>query len=519
MEEKTTSDDLMKFLQLMNDKMESTIKGVEKNINDKLEIRLNSLDTGMSDLRKEVKSNDKKAVDMNNVLLNRMERIEQDMRRSQMRRMNSDTLGRTSKLQQLSSQSVGKDDTIDQPEAQGLVRENSWANEVEEEHNKKVEEEKNKEVKRREEDMMERDKNQWIEKRRVPDDWTAGLRATVRQPVKSVDNPVKCVERTSKVEAKVRKAVRHWFGEDSDSSEDDVADDDHDAEDWNCVDRQKKNEMKKKRMNMKRNKKKEEVLEKVNHMVGIGPIDSEIIDYHIEKNHGDFEKAKLAAIREHLARFYKFNSSELDAVKIVETKYNKKMDGEGILYFATEDKQDIVDLYIRKSECKRDKVSLRNFVPPQIFKRFTAINKLCKQKREENSQLKTQIRFGKSDLIVLTKLRGSEDSFKAVNLEDFIGEADIPNYDHDIKWKSHKDRAPRRRVTSSRSSSPVPPATLNSRDELPTRAIRQLSINSDDGTVTKKRKGPESMDSCHSNDLAEAMKSNGEKKMDADETL
>ena len=202
----------------------------------------------------------------------------------------------------------------------------------------------------------------------------------------------------------------------------------------------------------------------------------------------------------------------------------KKVDGEGILYFATEDKQDIVDLYIRKSECKRDDVSLRNFVPPQIFRRFTAINKICKQKHEENSLLKTQIRFGKLDLEVLTKQRGSEDSFKVTNLKDFIGDRDIPEYDHDVKWKHHRDRAPRRRVTSSRSSSPVsrpvPPATTNSMDELPSRVIRQLSINSDDGTISKKRKGHDSMDSCHSNDLKAAMKVSGENnKMNADETL
>ena len=524
-EQTTTSDDLMRFLQRMNDKMELTIKTSEKNINDKLELRLNSLDEGINEIRKDVKINDKKVEDINSALMARIEKIEENMRRSSYRKMSSDTLGKPKESEENISAN-------DQSEAPGLVRNDSWANEVEAEYNKKIHDKKEHEARRLEDDRRERDKNQWMESRRTPDDWTAGLKATVRHPAKHVDKlvekpaiHVKRVEKLSEMDRKTKTAVRHWFCEDSDSSDDDTANEEDTNEDWNLVDRQKKNDIKKKRLTAKRNKKKEEILEKVNHMAGIGPIDRDTMEYHIDKNQGDFERAKIAVIREHLSRYYKYNNAELEAVTIVETKYNKKMGSEGTLYFATKDKQDIVDLFIRKSECKRDDVSLRNFVPPQIYKRFSALNKLCKLKREEYSNLKTQIRFGKSDLEILTKIRGSEDPFKIVNLKDFIGDKDIPEYEHDVKWKPHRDRAPRRRVSSSRSSSPVskpaPPATRSALDELPSRVIRQLSINSDDGNNHKKRKGAESMDSCHSKDLETAITSNEDNNMEheADVTL
>ena len=499
----------------MNDKMEVTIKNVEKNINDKLEIRLNSIDAGINDLKKDVVQNDKKVDDFNKALKIRMDKIEEDLRRSKHRRMSSDTLGSLNK-QKLTEET---DSSEDKATEHVMVRENSWANEVEQEYKKKEEDDKKKEIKRREEERRTRDKQQWIDQRRIPNDWTAGLRAEVRPHDRCVEKTVKGVETISRIDGKVKKAVRHWFGDDSDSEEDSAKEDD-DHDEWNVVDRQKKNEIKKRRLNAKKMKKKEEVLEKVNHMVGISPIENEIIEYHMEKKHGDYEMAKIAAIKEHLSRFYKYNTSELDAVKIVETKFNKKVDGDNILYFATEDKQDIVDLYVRKAECKRDDVSLRNFIPPQIFNRFTAINKICKMKREENNKLKTQIRFGKSDLEILTKLRGSEESFKVINLNDFIGDADIPEFDFDVKWKCHRDRAPRRRVSSSRSTSPAPPVTRNSMEELPSRVIRQLSINSDDGVDSKRRKGQESMDSCHINDLKEAMiVSENDVEKIADETL
>ena len=49
---------------------------------------------------------------------------------------------------------------------------------------------------------------------------------------------------------------------------------------------------------------------------------------------------------------------------------------------------------------------------------------------------------------MLTKIKGGEDPFKTVNLKDFIGDNDMPEYEHDVKWTSHRNRAPRRRVTS-----------------------------------------------------------------------
>ena len=170
-------------------------------------------------------------------------------------------------------------------------------------------------------------------------------------------------------------------------------------------------------------------------------------------------------------------------------------------------------------------VFLRNFVPPQLFKRFTALNKLCRDKRAENPRLKTQVRFGKVDLEILTKLKGEEEQFKTVNLKDFIGENQIPDYEHEIKWQNHKDRAPRRRVTSSRSSSPVDnernsglPLARNKATQSPSKNLRQLSINSEEGAPRKKIRDQDSMDSCYSRDLDSALpKEAVENKMD--ETL
>ena len=83
----------------------------------------------------------------------------------------------------------------------------------------------------------------------------------------------------------------------------------------------------------------------------------------------------------------------------------------------------------------------------------------------------------------------------------------IPEYDDEIEWRAHKDRAPRRRVISSRPNSP---ASQDNSIERPAvrnvgKQIRQMSISSDDEMPTKKRKDDGSMDSCERNDLIQAM--------------
>ena len=161
---------------------------------------------------------------------------------------------------------------------------------------------------------------------------------------------------------------------------------------------------------------------------------------------------KLNIVREHLMRYYKYNEEEIEELTIEETKITIK--GYIYIYIAVAHINDIRDIYRRKYEIKRDNLFLRNYVPPQFFTRFIRLGEICQQKRQEDSRLKTQIRFGKNDLEILTKEKGSDKPFNVVNLKDFIGDLEVPEFDWRMKWKSHVDRKPRRTVTDSSSPSP-----------------------------------------------------------------
>ena len=50
------------------------------------------------------------------------------------------------------------------------------------------------------------------------------------------------------------------------------------------------------------------------------------------------------------------------------------------------------------------------------------------------------------DIKVLTKLKGEKESFKVVNLDNFLGNNKIPMFDASIKWNQNTDRPVRRRL-------------------------------------------------------------------------
>ena len=134
--------------------------------------------------------------------------------------------------------------------------------------------------------------------------------------------------------------------------------------------------------------------------------------------------------------------------------------------------------------------------------------------------------FGNKDLEVWTKEKGTDEPFAQISLREFLGNDSIPDYEDDIKWRKVKDRAPRRRVSSSRSTSPEGrhspgPATGQQSGGKPAGHgkkvneiginLRQLSVNSDDELPNKRRRGESaSMDSCKSKDLEAALKQNEE---------
>ena len=227
-----------------------------------------------------------------------------------------------------------------------------------------------------------------------------------------------------------------------DSSEEE---EDSEMEEWRRVERRKRNQLKKKRSKDRKKRKQEEIANRAQRMVGLGPITDDEISKHMAETK-NYEVAKVWAIKEHLANNYLYNQEELDKLKIEETKRSNK--GDDILYLAARSTSDIRDIYARKAECRADNTTVKNFIPPQFYDRFMSLNKLCAGRRQEDPKLKTRIRFGDKDLKILTKEIGINDPFKLVNLREFAAGVNIPDFNSSDRWKWQEDRPPRRRVKS-----------------------------------------------------------------------
>ena len=101
----------------------------------------------------------------------------------------------------------------------------------------------------------------------------------------------------------------------------------------------------------------------------------------------------------------------------------------------------------RIADCQNPAIRTREFIPPQFFNRYNVISKFAKDLRDENKDLKTQIRFGNSDIILLTKTKGTDDPFTIMELMEIEKVITIPDIEYNLQWNRKNDRPPFRNVS------------------------------------------------------------------------
>ena len=245
-----------------------------------------------------------------------------------------------------------------------------------------------------------------------------------------------------KTKTKVRKPLKitTWFGEETTSEESES----EDTESWNEVDRKRKNQEKRRLLKRRKKEKEERVATKAAGMAGIGPIDINDATKHMNAGM-NFEDAKVAALKDFLRENLGYDETELEELSIVETRFATK--GEKILYVAMSKQDHVKELHVRRAESRNDSIRVRNYIPPNFFDRFMALNRICTERRAEDPWLKTQLRFGRADVEIFTKRKGGEAGYRLANLNDFIGQQQLPPFDHNIRWKKFIDHPPRITVT------------------------------------------------------------------------
>ena len=178
--------------------------------------------------------------------------------------------------------------------------------------------------------------------------------------------------------------------------------------------------------------------------LGIGPIKNQSFDYFY-KITGDYLEAQKMAAVEFLQEYLKFDSEDLSDCNITDTKVSKK--GDNILFFVFDSLEIVRNIRRRIADCQNESIKTREYVPPQFFNRHNAVSKYAAELREKDRTLKTQVRWSSNYLILMTKMRGTEDPFVPISMTELAAEIDLPRIEYNIVWKQKPDRPAWRNVS------------------------------------------------------------------------
>ena len=147
----------------------------------------------------------------------------------------------------------------------------------------------------------------------------------------------------------------------------------------------------------------------------------------LEEKTGDAAEAKELAIKEFLSFHLDYNTEELNEMVIKDTKAAANED---VLYFALENQEQIREIYYRKAACVNDDLLIREYIPPQYYKCWMAIQQKATERRAHDKTLKTQLRWGERDIEIYTKTKGSQEPFRRNDLKEFMGMDPLPAFGH-----------------------------------------------------------------------------------------
>ena len=263
----------------------------------------------------------------------------------------------------------------------------------------------------------------------------------------------------------------------------------HSSDDWSwdesddqrdrTADRERKNKEKKREMYLKRKEKKKKTARKAKHMLSIGPIKKESVDYFFNVT-ADYELAKEMAVKEWLTNYLQLGEDDLKDFEVAETMLSANRE-DNIIYVTFLDYESIRELHRRVAQIQNDKIQTRNYVPPQFWEQYNFLSKFCASKRAEEPPMKTLMRFSDVDIEILMKPRGSPEPYVVVPLEEIEKIAPILKYDHSVTWKKCIDRPPRQPVSNVRT---VCPPSIRGVDMQ--RQLSSSSSNLSSGNPTKK---------------------------------
>ena len=220
--------------------------------------------------------------------------------------------------------------------------------------------------------------------------------------------------------------------------------DSNDTEWDGTTDRVAKNKEKREKEIEKKRKKVEKAAYIGKCTIGVGPILKELINY-FHKITGDYSLAKKMAAGEFLQGYLKFDENDMNDMDITDTKISGK--GDNIMYIVLDCPEKVINIRKRVADCRNENIKMQDYIPPQFFLRYSALSKYSHELRSSNPDIKMQIRFSDDNIVLYTKLKGTQEPFLPENMPELIERIKLPAIDPNADWKRREELPPWRRTS------------------------------------------------------------------------
>ena len=215
--------------------------------------------------------------------------------------------------------------------------------------------------------------------------------------------------------------------------------------DWDGTsDKGERNKVKKLKEKEKKEKKLEKAIKIGKCTIGVGPVKEQSYEY-FNNITADYNEAKKMAAAEYLTEYLRFNHQDMSDIDIMDTKVSGKKDD--ILYIVLDSPTKVRDIRRRIADCQNPDIKTRDYIPPIFFERYTTLSRYARDLRQNDKNLKTQIRFLDRDIGLFVKTKGTEDPFTQINKEDIEKECRLPPIDYSVKWTMRDEKHPWRRTS------------------------------------------------------------------------
>ena len=151
------------------------------------------------------------------------------------------------------------------------------------------------------------------------------------------------------------------------------------------------------------------------------------------------------AATEFLMEYLRFDQRDLSDTDITDTKMSGKKDD--ILYVVFGSPTKVRDVRILIGDCGNPDIRTRDHIPPMLCDRYATLSKYAADLRSDNKELKTQIRFIKTDIALFTKKKGTDDPFLQMDMGHIESEINLRGIYYSVTWKKKTERLPWRRTS------------------------------------------------------------------------